>query len=141
MAGRPPGTTPQPGDVVYVGLRASVQFAAQSAITLRVIRVHEGATYHGWCWIDGYQLDANGDAVERRESFQVCCCSWLIGVALGEDGLGLQFDDVELARNIGTAALAVILVEGGSDDAVRRRPQGAGARGRAGHRRRRASAR
>jgi len=37
----------------------------------------------------------------------------LIGVAVGGDGLGLQFDDVELARNIGTAALAVILVEGG----------------------------
>ncbi len=37
----------------------------------------------------------------------------LIGVAVGDDGLGLQFDDVELARNIGTAALAVILVEGG----------------------------
>jgi cell volume regulation protein A len=37
----------------------------------------------------------------------------LIGVAVGEDGFGLQFDDVEMARNIGTAALAVILVEGG----------------------------
>lgn len=37
----------------------------------------------------------------------------LVGVALGEDGLGLQFDDVILSRNVGTAALAVILVEGG----------------------------
>jgi potassium/hydrogen antiporter len=37
----------------------------------------------------------------------------LIGVAVGEDGFGLRFDDVEMARNIGTAALAVILVEGG----------------------------
>ncbi len=37
----------------------------------------------------------------------------LVGVAVGEDGLGLRFDDVQLARNIGTAALAVILVEGG----------------------------
>ncbi|MCW2690582.1 MAG: NhaP-type Na+(K+)/H+ antiporter [Mycobacterium sp.] len=36
-----------------------------------------------------------------------------VGVLVGEDGLGLQFDDVELARNLGTAALAVILVEGG----------------------------
>lgn len=34
-------------------------------------------------------------------------------MVVGEDGLGLQFDDVELARNVGTAALAVILVEGG----------------------------
>ncbi|WP_422743219.1 potassium/proton antiporter [Mycobacterium sp. WMMD1722] len=37
----------------------------------------------------------------------------LVGVALGEDGLGLPFDDVELARNVCTAGLAVILVEGG----------------------------
>jgi hypothetical protein len=55
--------------VVYVGPRASVQFSAQSAITMRVIHVNERPTYHGWCWLDGYQLDANGDAVERREIF------------------------------------------------------------------------
>jgi cell volume regulation protein A len=35
------------------------------------------------------------------------------GVAIGVDGLGLRFDDAELARNLGTTALAVILVEGG----------------------------
>ncbi|CAM3433071.1 K+/H+ antiporter [Mycobacterium intermedium] len=37
----------------------------------------------------------------------------LVGVAVGEDGLGLNFDDVQLARNVGTAALALILIEGG----------------------------
>lgn len=36
-----------------------------------------------------------------------------VGVLLGEDALGLRFDDVVLARDLGTAALAVILVEGG----------------------------
>ncbi|MBJ8339115.1 potassium/proton antiporter [Antrihabitans sp. YC3-6] len=36
-----------------------------------------------------------------------------VGVALGEDGLGLNFDDVQLARDLGTIALAIILVEGG----------------------------
>lgn len=36
-----------------------------------------------------------------------------VGVVLGEDALGLQFDDVVLARDLCTAALAVILVEGG----------------------------
>lgn len=36
-----------------------------------------------------------------------------IGVALGEDGLGLPFDNVQLAADLGTAALAVILIEGG----------------------------
>jgi potassium/hydrogen antiporter len=37
----------------------------------------------------------------------------LLGVLLGEDVIGLDFDDAQLAQNIGTAALAVILVEGG----------------------------
>lgn len=36
-----------------------------------------------------------------------------VGVALGNDGLGLDFSDVQLASDLGTAALAVILVEGG----------------------------
>jgi potassium/hydrogen antiporter len=36
-----------------------------------------------------------------------------LGVALGEDGLGIDFDNAQLAQNLGTAALAVILVEGG----------------------------
>lgn len=57
------------GDVVYVGPTASVQFSDKSAITLRVIHVHDWPTYQGWCWLDGYQLDNNGDAVERREIF------------------------------------------------------------------------
>ncbi len=35
------------------------------------------------------------------------------GALLGEDAVGLQFDDVNLALDLGTAALAVILVEGG----------------------------
>ncbi len=68
-AARPPGTPPQPGDVVYVGPRASGQFSAQSAFTFRMIHVHQRPTYHRWRWLDGHQLDANGDAVERREIF------------------------------------------------------------------------
>jgi potassium/hydrogen antiporter len=36
-----------------------------------------------------------------------------LGVLLGEDVLGIRFDDAQLAQNLGTAALAVILVEGG----------------------------
>jgi cell volume regulation protein A len=37
----------------------------------------------------------------------------VVGVLAGEDGLGLEFDDAQLAQALGTAALAVILVEGG----------------------------
>jgi cell volume regulation protein A len=36
-----------------------------------------------------------------------------VGVIAGEDGLGLDFDDAQLAQTLGTAALGVILVEGG----------------------------
>ncbi|OSC41440.1 potassium/proton antiporter [Mycobacterium decipiens] len=36
-----------------------------------------------------------------------------VGVAIGENGLGLHFDDAQLAQTLGTAALGVILVEGG----------------------------
>lgn len=59
--------TPQPGDVLLVTRRASVQFV--KPITLRVIRVHDWPTYHGWMWLDGYQLNRAGDAVQRRSIF------------------------------------------------------------------------
>lgn len=36
-----------------------------------------------------------------------------VGVIVGEDGLGLDFDNYLLADHLGTVALAVILVEGG----------------------------
>jgi potassium/hydrogen antiporter len=36
-----------------------------------------------------------------------------LGMVLGEDVLGLSFDDAELARNLGLVALALILAEGG----------------------------
>ena len=36
-----------------------------------------------------------------------------IGLALGESGLGIRFDDAELAQTLGLAALVVILTEGG----------------------------
>ena len=37
----------------------------------------------------------------------------LMGVALGESGIGLRFDDAELAHALGFAALILILAEGG----------------------------
>ena len=36
-----------------------------------------------------------------------------LGVAIGESGLGIRFDDVELTRNLGFCALIVIIAEGG----------------------------
>src|SRR5215813_13012292 len=37
----------------------------------------------------------------------------LLGVAIGEAGLGIQFSDVELTRVLGFCALLVIIAEGG----------------------------
>ncbi|MBB5829831.1 hypothetical protein [Micromonospora carbonacea] len=35
-----------------------------------MIRVRDDlTTYDGWCWLDVYQLDARGEAVERRTIF------------------------------------------------------------------------
>ena len=35
----------------------------------RVIRVLDWPTYDGWLWLDGYELNAAGDAVNRRSIF------------------------------------------------------------------------
>jgi hypothetical protein len=42
------------GELVYVGASASVQFAGDRSVMLRVIRVHDRPTYAGWIWLDGY---------------------------------------------------------------------------------------
>lgn len=54
-----------------------------------------------------------GTRVATRVGFPALLFFLLVGVLLGEDILGLDFDNAELARNVGTVALAVILVEGG----------------------------
>lgn len=55
------------GDVLRVTRQASAQFTVP--MLFRVIRPLDCPTYHGWTWLDGYQLDAAGDAVERRSIF------------------------------------------------------------------------
>jgi len=58
---------PRSGDVIHVTKAASVQFS--SPMLFRVIRVHDWPTYDGWIWLDGYELNASGEAVERRSIF------------------------------------------------------------------------
>jgi len=61
---------PKAGDVVYLTRAASVQF--HKPIMFRVIRVVEEwtkTTYDGWCWLEGYVLDAKGYAIEKRTLF------------------------------------------------------------------------
>ncbi|MFY1653682.1 hypothetical protein ACN27J_22720 [Solwaraspora sp. WMMB762] len=60
---------PKPGDVLIIGREASVQFADDRAIRLRVIAVDRKWTYDGWIWLTGYVIDRHGNAAERREIF------------------------------------------------------------------------
>ncbi|BCJ59369.1 hypothetical protein [Micromonospora endophytica] len=58
---------PRSGDVLHVTRAASVQF--RKPILFRVIRVLDRPTYDGWVWLEGYELNAAGDAVNRRSIF------------------------------------------------------------------------
>ncbi|MET7373844.1 hypothetical protein [Micromonospora arida] len=56
------------GEVIQLTTAASVQFLRP--IFVRVIReLPERHTYDGWVWIEGYQLNAAGDAVAHRELY------------------------------------------------------------------------
>ena len=59
-----------------------------------------------------------------------------LGVAIGEAGLGIRFDDVELTRTLGFCALIVIIAEGGLTARWTHAAPGARAGRRAVHRRR-----
>jgi len=57
------------GDVVLLGRAASPQFV--KPIGFRIIRELPAATAgaDGWVWLDGYEVDEQGEAVERRSVF------------------------------------------------------------------------
>ncbi|MFG1803334.1 hypothetical protein ACGFI4_24645 [Micromonospora carbonacea] len=58
------------GDVLHITKACSVQFIRP--IMFRLIKVRTDLiTYDGWVWLEGYELDARGDAVARRELFLV----------------------------------------------------------------------
>lgn len=73
---------PRSGDVLHVTRAAGVQFS--EPMLFRVIRVHDWSTYEGHLWLDGYELNANGDAYERRSIWVVVA--------------GLRWVDAEAAR-------------------------------------------
>ncbi|GGM57758.1 hypothetical protein GCM10011608_48340 [Micromonospora sonchi] len=69
MTGRRRDGTPLVSPGVYLLTReASPQFG--NPIMVRVIReLTDRQTYHGWTWIDCYQLDRHGDATDKRQLF------------------------------------------------------------------------
>jgi hypothetical protein len=61
---------PVPGDLVLIDGRASVQFAGDRALWLRITAVDDRPTYHGWLWLTGYSIDpATGNAMAKREVY------------------------------------------------------------------------
>lgn len=56
-----------PGTLLVLGRAASPQFV--QPIRLRLVRAAPAVTCDGWVWVDGYQLDQAGRAVERRTVF------------------------------------------------------------------------
>lgn len=60
---------PRSGEVILLTAAASVQFAGARQMMFRVIRAHDWTATTGWVWLDGYQLDTTGNAVERRTVF------------------------------------------------------------------------
>ncbi|WP_436532598.1 hypothetical protein [Actinoplanes sp. HUAS TT8] len=65
MPDEPP--LPRSGEILLVGRAASVQFT--TPIMVRVIRVHDWQTYVGWIWLDVYEINSAGDAIDRRSIF------------------------------------------------------------------------
>ncbi|MFK3983390.1 hypothetical protein ACI2K4_23780 [Micromonospora sp. NPDC050397] len=60
---------PEPGDVLLIGERASVQFAGDRALILRLISRSREPTCDGWIWLTGYVLDERGNATTKREVY------------------------------------------------------------------------
>lgn len=58
-----------PGEVLFVGADASVQFQGERSLTFQVIRIDGRSTYDGWLWLEGYVLGPAGNALQRRRIF------------------------------------------------------------------------
>lgn len=56
------------GDLLHITQAASVQFSRPFLFRLSRV-LDDRITYDGWAWIEGYELDARGEALARRELF------------------------------------------------------------------------
>ena len=57
---------PHTGELVWICRRASVQFDGDQAFWARMIRALDIPTYHGWAWLDVYQVNEEWNAIDRR---------------------------------------------------------------------------
>lgn len=60
---------PQPGDLLRVDGRASVQFGGDRALTFRVVSVGPEVPHTDWIWLTGYVLNRRGTATAKRDIF------------------------------------------------------------------------
>ena len=60
---------PEPGDLLRIDGRASVQFAGDRALTFRVVSICDRPTYAGWVWLTGYVINRRGRATAKREIY------------------------------------------------------------------------
>ncbi|MFE9655204.1 hypothetical protein [Micromonospora sp. NPDC006431] len=60
---------PEPGDLLRIDGRTSVQFAGDRALTFRVVSVCDRPTYAGWVWLTGYVINRRGNATAKREIY------------------------------------------------------------------------
>jgi hypothetical protein len=105
VPGQEGNVLPRSGDVLQVTRAASVQFAVP--MLFRVIRVHDWPTYDGWLWLDGYELNAAGDAVERRSIFVQLSGLRQVGVATETRAHGSRRPVAKAAANQPTRLAAV----------------------------------
>jgi hypothetical protein len=68
----------RPGDTYLVGAGCGVPHGFRP-IRFRVVRVWDWPTWDGAVWMDGYELDDDGDAVERRTIYVLAAGLKLVG--------------------------------------------------------------
>lgn len=97
---------PQPGDLLRVDGRASVQFGGGRALTFRVVSVGPEVTYTGWIWLTGYVVNSRGTATAKREVFVQLAGLRRAGEPLPRDQSCVPANSVQASISVGASGRA-----------------------------------
>ncbi|MEV4268225.1 hypothetical protein [Micromonospora aurantiaca (nom. illeg.)] len=97
---------PQPGDLLRVDGRASVQFGGGRALTFRVVSVGPEVTYTGWIWLTGYVVNSRGTATAKREIFVQLAGLRRAGEPLPPDQSRVPANSVQASISVGASGRA-----------------------------------
>lgn len=97
---------PQPGDLLRVDGRASVQFGGGRALTFRVVSVGPEVTYTGWIWLTGYVVTSRGTATAKREIFVQLAGLRRAGEPLPRDQSWVPANSVQASISVGASGRA-----------------------------------